>query len=191
MTEPAQKLVLYNSARKLQYQSLVHWHHTTHRSSTAATHKMDFTKHVGTGTCPYSETCFSRDLQMAYSATQGWKPRWTGLPEAAALCSELLRCGYQKGCRGLCKCVKGLLRNAHHSAISVVTVTTMTPTCIVSMWHYRTVCFVWKKYKDTSNMDLFQLVGKIWHLVDIHFRRQPSWTINLCPILIKINAFFN
>ena len=30
---------------------------------------------------------------------------WTLLPEAAVSCSELLRCGCKKGCKGLCKCV--------------------------------------------------------------------------------------
>ena len=35
--------------------------------------------------------------------TRGWEPMWTLLPEAAVSCSELLRCGCKKGCRGLCK----------------------------------------------------------------------------------------
>uniref|UniRef100_UPI00358E7494 uncharacterized protein n=1 Tax=Myxine glutinosa TaxID=7769 RepID=UPI00358E7494 len=44
------------------------------------------------------------------SAMQGWQPVWTTLPEAVASCSELLRCGCQKGCRGLCKCVRAALK---------------------------------------------------------------------------------
>ena len=44
------------------------------------------------------------------SATKGWEPLWTLLPEAAASCSELLRCGCQKWCRGLCKCVRAALK---------------------------------------------------------------------------------
>ena len=42
--------------------------------------------------------------------TRGWEPMWTLLPEAAVSCSELLRCGCKKGCRGLCKCVKANLK---------------------------------------------------------------------------------
>ena len=41
--------------------------------------------------------------------TRGWEPMWTLLPEAAVSCSEVLRCGCKKGCRGLCKCVKANL----------------------------------------------------------------------------------
>ena len=44
------------------------------------------------------------------SATQGWQPFWTLLPEAVASCSELLKCGCKKGCRGLCKCVRAALK---------------------------------------------------------------------------------
>ena len=44
------------------------------------------------------------------SATKGWEPLWTLLPEAAVSCSELLRCGCKKGCRGLCKCVRADLK---------------------------------------------------------------------------------
>ena len=42
--------------------------------------------------------------------TRGLEPMWTLLPEAAVSCSELLRCGCKKGCRGLCKCVKANLK---------------------------------------------------------------------------------
>ena len=42
--------------------------------------------------------------------TRGWEPMWTLLPEAAVSCSELLKCGCKKGCRGLCKCVKANLK---------------------------------------------------------------------------------
>lgn len=44
------------------------------------------------------------------NTTRGWEPLWTLLPEAAVSCSELLRCGCKKGCRGLCKCVKADLK---------------------------------------------------------------------------------
>lgn len=40
----------------------------------------------------------------------GWTPIWTLLPEAAMSCSELLRCGCKKECRGLCKCVRAHLK---------------------------------------------------------------------------------
>ena len=43
------------------------------------------------------------------SATQGWQPFWTLLPEAVASCSELLKCGCKKVYRGLCKCVRATL----------------------------------------------------------------------------------
>lgn len=39
-----------------------------------------------------------------------WEPVWTLLPQAVESCSELLRCGCKKGCRGHCKCVKAALR---------------------------------------------------------------------------------
>ena len=29
----------------------------------------------------------------------GWEANWTTLPEATTACRELLRCGYNKGCR--------------------------------------------------------------------------------------------
>ena len=54
---------------------------------------------------PSPETC-----GWQKSATQGWQPLWTTLPEAVASCSELLRCGCLKGCRGLCKCVRAALK---------------------------------------------------------------------------------
>uniref|UniRef100_UPI00358F6B91 uncharacterized protein n=1 Tax=Myxine glutinosa TaxID=7769 RepID=UPI00358F6B91 len=54
---------------------------------------------------PSPETC-----GWQKSATQGWQPLWTVLPEAVASCSELLRCGCQRGCRGLCKCVRAALK---------------------------------------------------------------------------------
>ena len=54
---------------------------------------------------PSPETC-----GWQKSATQGWQPLWTVLPEAVASCSELLRCGCQKSCRGLCKCVRAALK---------------------------------------------------------------------------------
>ena len=44
------------------------------------------------------------------SATQGWQQFCTLLPEAVASCSELLKCGCKKGCRGLCKCVRAALK---------------------------------------------------------------------------------
>lgn len=44
------------------------------------------------------------------SPKNGWEPLWTLLPEAAISCSELLRCGCQKGCRGHCKCVRAQLK---------------------------------------------------------------------------------
>ena len=39
----------------------------------------------------------------------GWYPKWSTLPEAAKVCSELIRCGCKKACRGLCKCTKANL----------------------------------------------------------------------------------
>lgn len=39
-----------------------------------------------------------------------WEPLWTVLPEAAASCSELLRCACQKSCSGRCKCLKAALK---------------------------------------------------------------------------------
>ena len=42
--------------------------------------------------------------------TRVWEPMWTLLPQAAVSCSDLLRCGCKKGCRGLCKCVKANLK---------------------------------------------------------------------------------
>jgi len=44
------------------------------------------------------------------SPTLKWEPSWTVLPEAAASCSELLKCGCQKRCVGHCKCVKAALK---------------------------------------------------------------------------------
>ena len=59
--------------------------------------------------------------------TRGWEPMWTLLPEAAVSCSELLRCGCKKGCRGLCKCVK-----ANHTRIMVLgVVLIMSLSCIL------------------------------------------------------------
>lgn len=36
----------------------------------------------------------------------GWIPHWSDLAEASKACSELIRCGCKKGCRGNCKCTK-------------------------------------------------------------------------------------
>ena len=40
---------------------------------------------------------------------QGWKPKWTVLPEASKACQELVHCGCKKACRGNCKCTKASL----------------------------------------------------------------------------------
>lgn len=60
---------------------------------------------VRTPELPSPETCGWRK-----SATQGWEPLWTLLPEAAVSCSELLQCGCKKGCMGKCRCVKAALK---------------------------------------------------------------------------------
>ena len=39
-----------------------------------------------------------------------WKICWTTLPDATQACRELLRCGYMKGCMGLCKYFKAGLQ---------------------------------------------------------------------------------
>lgn len=39
-----------------------------------------------------------------------WQPIWTTLPEAAASCSELIKCSCKKGCTGRCKCSKAALK---------------------------------------------------------------------------------
>ena len=40
---------------------------------------------------------------------EGWSPRWTMLDEASKACSELIKCGCKRACRGLCKCTKANL----------------------------------------------------------------------------------
>ena len=38
-----------------------------------------------------------------------WRPYWTALPDVMSSCQELVRCGFKKGCRRQCSCVKASL----------------------------------------------------------------------------------
>ena len=38
-----------------------------------------------------------------------WKPKWTTRPQAKDTYHELIHCGWKKGCRGRCKCLKANL----------------------------------------------------------------------------------
>ena len=58
--------------------------------------------------CPFIPSPETNGWQK--TTTQGWQQFWTLLPEAVASCSELLKCGCKKGCRGLCKCVRAALK---------------------------------------------------------------------------------
>ena len=42
-------------------------------------------------------------------SSDGWIPTWTSLPEASKACNELIKCGWKRAIRGLCKCNKANL----------------------------------------------------------------------------------
>lgn len=63
----------------------------------------------GRSLVPLQELPSAADWGWHQTADEGWKPTWTSLPEASKACSELIRCGCKRACRGLCKCTKANL----------------------------------------------------------------------------------
>ena len=56
---------------------------------------------VGAGNRPLSIYSLSRNIRLAEECDARMQQFWTLLPEAVAWCSEQLKCGCKKGCRGL------------------------------------------------------------------------------------------
>ena len=113
MTSLARKLLGLGQEAHIHHQRQIYEQPTTTKSSPVqhtkqAVYQGGYVWGQALVRCPFIPSPETYGWQK--SATQEWQQFCTLLPEAVASCSELLKCGCKKGCRGLCKCVRAALK---------------------------------------------------------------------------------